>query len=218
MKKLICAADVEEWVASGQKRCCIDRNTIVTPAAHDKARELGLEFTDEPCGSLSPESAGSATQDDLDMNAIFKFFKMLSEKGLVEKLLGTALEPPYQAEKDPTGLKLVRGRTVKMEAYETGTSDAKVYRQEVIGKPDCSMSAGFMTVDHGCFEQEANQEETYIVMEGTLDVTLNERTFTAHEGDVLFIPKGVKATKGSSDCARMFYMTYPAGDPDRKLQ
>lgn len=218
MKKLICAADVEEWVASGQKRCCIDRNTIVTPAAHDKARELGLEFTDEPCGSLISESANCATQDDLDMNAIFKFFKMLSEKGLVEKLLGTALEPPYQAEKDPTGLKLVRGRTVKMEAYETGTSDAKVCRQEVIGKPDCSMSAGFMTVDHGCFEQETNQEETYIVMEGTLDVTLNERTFTAHEGDVLFIPKGVKATKGSSDCARMFYMTYPAGDPDRKLQ
>jgi ethanolamine utilization protein EutQ len=218
VKKLICAADVEEWVASGQKRCCIDRNTIVTPAAYDKARELGLEFTDEPCGSLSSESAGCATQDDLDMNAIFKFFKMLSEKGLVEKLLGTALEPPYQAETDPTGLKLVRGRTVKMEAYDTGTNGAKVYRQEVIGKPDCTMSAGFMTVDHGCFEQETAQEETYIVMEGALDVTLNERTFTAHEGDVLFIPKGVKATKGSSDCTRMFYMTYPAGDPDRKLQ
>ncbi|MEQ7049726.1 cupin domain-containing protein [Paenibacillaceae sp. P-4] len=218
MKKLICAADVEEWVASGQKRCCIDRNTIVTPAAHDKARELGLEFTDEPCGTLSSAAAGSETQDDLDMNAIFKFFKMLSEKGMVEKLLGMTLDPPYQAETDPTGLKLVRGRTVKMEAYDTGTSGAKVYRQEVIGKPDCSMSAGFMTVDHGCFEQETAHEETYIVMEGTLDVTLNEKTFTAHEGDVLFIPKGVKATKGSSNCARMFYITYPAGCPDRKLQ
>ena len=218
MKKLICAADVEEWVASGQKRCCIDRNTIVTPAAHDKARELGLEFTDEPCGTLRSEPAGSETQDDLDMNAIFKFFKMLSEKGMVEKLLGTALERPYQAETDPTGLKLVRGRTVKMEAYETGKPGAKVYRQEVIGKPDCSMSAGFLTVEHGSFAQETAHEETYIVLEGKLDVTLNERTFTAHEGDVLFIPKGVKATKGSSDCARMFYMTYPAGARDRKPQ
>ncbi|EHQ61010.1 transcriptional regulator [Paenibacillus dendritiformis C454] len=218
MKKLICAADVEEWVASGQKRCCIDSNTIVTPAARDKARELGMEFTHEPCGTLSSEATGCETQDDLDMNAIFKFFKLLSEKGLVEKLLGTALEPPYQAETDPTGLKLVRGRTVKMEACETGTSGAKVYRQEVIGKPDCSMSAGFLTVDHDSFSQVTAREETYIVLEGTLDVTLNERTFTAHEGDVLFIPKGVKATKGSSACARMFYMTYPAGEPDRKLQ
>ncbi|MGG4340316.1 cupin domain-containing protein [Paenibacillus lautus] len=218
MKKLICAADVEEWVTSGQKRCCIDNNTIVTPAAHDKARELGLVFTHEPCEAMSSEAVGCETQDDLDMNAIFKIFKMLSEKGLVEKLLGTALEPPYQAETDPTGLKLVRGRTVKMEAYETGKPGAKVYRQEVIGKPDCSMSAGFLTVDHDSFEQETAHEETYMVLEGSLDVTLNERTFTAHEGDVLYIPKGVKATKGSSDCARMFYMNYPAGGPDRKLQ
>ncbi|WII35041.1 cupin domain-containing protein [Paenibacillus thiaminolyticus] len=218
MKKLICAADVEEWAASGLKRCCIDRNTIVTPAARDKARELGMEFTHEPCGTLRSEATGCDTQDDLDMNAIFKFFKLLSEKGLVEKLLGTALEPPYQAETDPSGLKLVRGRTVKMEAYETGTSGAKVYRQEVIGRPDCSMSAGFLTVDRDSFEQKTAREETYIVLEGTLDVTLNERTFTAHEGDVLFIPKGVKATKGSSACARMFYMTYPAGEPDRTLQ
>ena len=218
MKKLICAADVEEWVASGQKRCCIDSNTIVTPAARDKARELGMEFTHEPCGTLSSEATGCRTQDDLDMNAIFKIFKMLSEKGLVEKLLGTTVEPPYQAETDPTGLKLVRGRTVKMEAYETGTSRSKVYRQEVIGKPDCSMGAGFLTIDHDSFSQETTNEETYIVLEGTLDVTLNERTFTAHEGDVLFIPKGVKATKGSSECARMFYMTYPAGETERKLQ
>ncbi|WP_289355632.1 cupin domain-containing protein [Paenibacillus sp. S-12] len=218
MKKLICAADVEGWAASGQKQCCIDRNTIVTPAARDRAIELGLEFTNEPCGTTSSEAAGCKTQDDLDMNAIFKIFKMLSEKGLVEKLLGTTIEPPYQAETDPTGLKLVRGRTVKMEAYETGTASAKVYRQEVIGKPDSSMSAGFLTVDRGSFEQETADAETYIVLEGTLDVTLNERTFTAHEGDVLFIPKGVKATKGSSNCARMFYMTYPAGEPDRKLQ
>ncbi|MCE5173452.1 cupin domain-containing protein [Paenibacillus profundus] len=218
MKKLICAADVEEWVASGQKRCCIDSNTIVTPAARDRAIELGLEFTNEPCGTMSSEAAGCETQNDLDMNAIFKFFKILSEKGLVEKLLGTALEPPYQAETDPTGLKLVRGRTVKMEAYETGKTGAKVYRQEVIGKPDCSMSAGFLTVAHDSFEQETAHEETYIVLEGSLDVTLNKRTFTAHEGDVLFIPKGVKATKGSTDCARMLYMTSPAGGLDRKLQ
>lgn len=210
MKKLICAADVEERGASGQKQCWIDRNTIVTPAARDKARELGVELTHAPCKTLRSEAASCETPDDLDMNAIFKFFKMLSEKGLVEKLLGTALEPPYQAETDPTGLKLVRGRTVKMEACE-GTSGAKVYRQEVIGKPDGSMSAGFLTVDHDSFEQETAHEETYIVLEGSLDVTLNERTFTAHEGDVLFIPKGVKAIKGSSDCARMFYMTNPAG-------
>jgi ethanolamine utilization protein EutQ len=218
VKKLICAADVEEWAASGQKRCCIDGNTIVTPAAQDKAKELGIEFTHGPCGTLNSETAGCETQDDLDMNAIFKLFKILSEKGLVEKLLGTALEPSYQAETDPTGLKLVRGRTVKMDAYETGKPGAKVYRQEVIGKPDCSMSAGFLTVDHDSFECETAYEEIHIVLEGTLDVTLNERTFTAHEGDVLFIPQGVKATKGSSNCARMFYVTYPAGVSDRKLQ
>lgn len=172
-----------------------------------------MEFTHAPCGTLDSDATDCETKVDLDMNAIYKFFKILSEKGLVEKLLETAPEPPYQAETDPAGLKLVRGRTVKMDAYSMGTSEAKVYGQEVIGKQDSSMSAGFLTVDHSSFERESAYEEINIVVEGTLDLTLNGRTFTAREGDVLYIPKGVKATKGSPDCAKLFYVNYPAGSP-----
>ncbi|WP_232699603.1 cupin domain-containing protein [Brevibacillus daliensis] len=218
MKKLICAAEVEKWVAAGQKRCFIDSNTIVTPAARDKAKDLGMEFIHEPCGTLGSDAADCETPNDIDMNAIYKFFKILLEKGLVEKLLETAPEPPYQAETDPAGLKLVRGQTVKMDARSTVTSGAKVYVQEVIGKPESSMSAGFLTVDHSSFEQKSDHEEINIVLEGTLDVTLNGRTFTARMGDTLYIPKGVKATKGSPDCAKLFYVSYPANGPDLKPQ
>ncbi|WP_106767089.1 cupin domain-containing protein [Paenibacillus faecalis] len=210
MKKLICAADVEKWVDTGQKRCCIDSNTIVTPAAWDKAKELGLEFTDAPCETLGVDAAGCETQDDLDMNAIYKFFKILSEKGLVEKLLELDPAPPYQAETDSAGFKLVRGQTVKMDACSTGTSGAKVCGQEVIGKPESSMGAGFLTVDRSSFERESAHEEINIVLEGTIHVTLNDRTFTAREGDVLYIPKGVKVTKGAQHFAKLFYVTYPA--------
>ena len=52
------------------------------------------------------------------------------------------------------------------------------------------------------------------MIEGTLTVTIDGTTYTAHAGDVLFVPSGSKVTWGSPNKARVFYATYPANWAD----
>ncbi|MGQ9557374.1 MAG: cupin domain-containing protein [Desulfurispora sp.] len=46
MKKLITAGDVQKAAAAGKKELVVDKDTIVTPAARDSARELGVGFVE----------------------------------------------------------------------------------------------------------------------------------------------------------------------------
>ncbi|MFQ6972843.1 MAG: ethanolamine utilization protein EutQ, partial [Enterocloster aldenensis] len=43
---------------------------------------------------------------------------------------------------------------------------------------------------------------------------IDGKTYTAHAGDVLFVPSGSKVIWGSPDKARIFYATYPANWAD----
>ena len=52
------------------------------------------------------------------------------------------------------------------------------------------------------------------VIEGTLTITIDGKTYTAHAGDVLFVPANSKVVWGSPDRARVFYATYPANWAD----
>jgi ethanolamine utilization protein EutQ len=89
-----------------------------------------------------------------------------------------------------------------------------VFYQELVSKDDSKMSAGFLTIEKSSFEWELCYEELDFVIEGTLTVTLNGKTFTAHAGDVLFVPSGSKVVWGSPDKTRIFYATYPANWAD----
>ncbi len=110
MKKLVTAAEVEAFRASGQKVLYVDNNTIVTPAAVDAAREAGIEIamgTPEPetaaeapagedrgtcCNASStasqpaasaaaPTASGGSTNIDLDV--VYKVLSILKDKGLL---------------------------------------------------------------------------------------------------------------------------------------
>ena len=69
-------------------------------------------------------------------------------------------------------------------------------------------------IENSSFDWELTYEEIDYVIEGTLTVTIDGTTYTAHAGDVLFVPSGSKVTWGSPDKARVFYATYPANWAD----
>jgi ethanolamine utilization protein EutQ len=145
---------------------------------------------------------------------IYTVLKGLLEKGLLKGVLESNCDQPYYAERDCGGLKLVRGSSVKMDVFDTGNPNNKVYYQELISKDDCSMSAGFLTIEKSSFEWDLCYEEIDYVIEGTLTVEINGKTFTAYAGDVLCVPSGSKVVWGSPDKARVFYTTYPANWAD----
>ncbi|AYE35169.1 cupin domain-containing protein [Clostridium septicum] len=221
MKKLICAKDIEELIVNGKKTFYIDGSEIITPAAQDLAINNQIKFTNE-----SPKVEASTTQkldpikcpniEGLDSDTLVKFFKVLMEKGLLQDLL-ECLKPKntlFDAECDPSGLKVVRGNTVKMDVFDTGDPNVRAYFQELVSKEESKMSAGFLVIENSKFEWELTYEEIDYVIEGTLTVEINGKTYTAHAGDVLFVPSGSKVVWGSPDKARVFYSTYPANWAD----
>ena len=140
----------------------------------------------------------------------------MMNKGLLQEVLkclkGENL--PYESECDVNGLKIVRGNTVKLDVFDTGNPDANAHYQELVSKEESKMSAGFLVIEKSRFDWELTYEEIDYVIEGTLTVELNGKTYTAHAGDVLFVPSGSKVVWGSPDKAKIFYATYPANWAD----
>jgi len=216
MKKLICVKDVETQNKQGNKIFYIDNDTIITPSAKDAAKVFGIEFSSESKGCevqvCEPEKTSGG---EIDSNMIYTVLKGMLEKGLLNGgIFDNTPNQPYISERDCGGLKVVRGGSVKMDVFDTGNPDNKVFYQEVISKDDSKMSAGFLSIEKSSFEWELCYEELDYVIEGTLTVTINGKTFTAYPGDVLFVPSGSKVVWGSPDKARIFYATYPANWAD----
>ncbi|MBP1743046.1 MAG: hypothetical protein H6Q58_24 [Firmicutes bacterium] len=210
MKKLICAKDVEAAGKQGKKVYHIDCDTLITPSAKDAARACGIEFsTEAPVCEAKASEPAKACQDGLDSDMIYNVFKAMMDKGLLNGLLDSFSNKPYVADVDCGGLKVVRGNTVKMDVFDTGNPDHKVFYQEIINANDgCSMNAGFITIEGCTFDWETTCEELYHVVEGTLNVTVNGKVYTAHAGDAVFFPKGAKLAFGSPDKMKAFYATH----------
>ncbi|WP_251862353.1 cupin domain-containing protein [Clostridium sp. Marseille-Q2269] len=221
MKKLICAKDVEALILNGEKTFHVDGSEIITPSAKDIAKNNGIIFTTEaiavPVAKVEPLKVEKTPSiDGIDSEMMLNFFKSMMDKGLLEEMLSCLKQKnlPFEAECAPNGLKVVRGNSVKMEVFDTGNPDAKVYFQELINKDESKMSAGFLIIENSKFDWELTYEEIDYVIEGTLTIEIDGKTYTAHAGDVLFVPSGSKVVWGSPDKARVFYTTYPANWAD----
>lgn len=205
--------DVEALNKEGQKIFYIEKNTIITPAAKDAANNCGIKFSYEKWETSSEPV--KACDREIDSTMIFTVLKAMMDKGLLKGLFDNGPGPPYQAEHESGGLKLVRGNTVKYDVFDTKNPTDKVYFQELISDKESSISAGLMTIETSSFQRELAYEEIDYVIEGTLTVTINGNTFTAYCGDVIYVPSGTKVTWGSPDKAKVFYTTYPAKLSDR---
>ena len=224
MKKLICVQEVEDLIKQGKSKFYVDTDIIITPSAKDLAKANGIVFTNELPECETPklcevQSVDSVKTniDELDVNMIFKVFKTMMEKGLLQDVLATlnnTKNTPYDADCDSSGLKVVRGNTVKMDIFDTGNPNAKAYFQELVSKDEAKISAGFLIIEDSKFDWELTYEEIDYVIEGTLTIEINGKTFTAYPGDVLFVPSGSKVVWGSPDKVKVFYATYPANWAD----
>ncbi|MEY8354190.1 cupin domain-containing protein [Lachnospiraceae bacterium 54-53] len=207
MKQLICAKDVEQLNAGGKKVFYVENASIITPSAKDTADALGISFCDKEEEKVQAPAAFAGM--DIDSEKIYMVLKTLMEKGMLNDIL-----KPYESESHKNGLKVVRGSSVKMDVFDTGDPSAKAYYQELVSKDESHISAGFLVIDHSSFEWELTYEEIDYVIEGTLTVTIDGKTYTAKAGDVLFVPSGSRVVWGSPDKARVFYATYPANWAD----
>lgn len=214
MKKLISLSEIKKMASLGEKVLYMDGDTLVTPSARDAAAEAGLRLVEgtapqcslqQPVPSVQPLGTAGAGPGALDIALITR---------LVMEALSVKAAPdaaPFTKESDAGGLRLIRGNTVKCEPFDTGNPRAVVGLTDIVNTRESpNMGAGFMTIEKSSFDWELNYEEFDVILEGTLDITVNGRTYSGKAGDVFFIPKGSKITWSTPDRARFFYATYPA--------
>ena len=217
MKRLICAKDMEEFLATGEKVFYIDKDVILTPSAKDIAKNNDISITTEKVSEKEICSTSCKGVESLDSNKLLEMFKELINEGLLQemlKILASGEDSKFVSSCDESGLKVVRGSSVKMDVFDTGNPNNKVYFQELISKDESKMSAGFLIIEDSKFEWELTYEEIDYVIEGTVTVEINGKTYEANAGDVLFVPKGSKVVWGSPNKAKLFYTTYPANWAD----
>lgn len=218
MKKLICAKDIETFLKEESKVFYISDDMIITPSAKDLAKANGIEFLNEVCKcEVKTSDTLKNCSENIDCEKFLELFKSMMQKGILQEMLDCLKKEknmPYDFEADSSGLKVVRGNTVKMDVFDTGDPDVKAYFQELVSKDESKISAGFLVIENSSFPWELTYEEIDYVIEGTLTIEINGKKFTAYPGDVLFVPSGSKVVWGSPDKARIFYATYPANWAD----
>lgn len=216
MKKLICAKDMEAFVDSGEKIFFIDDGVILTPSAKDIAKNNEIEITTKKIINLDCKKKLDC-EENLDYEKVLDIFKAMVKEGALEEVIKTLTNinvSKFKVQCDGSGLKVVRGNSVKMDVFDTGNKDAKVHFQEIVNKDESKMSAGFLTIEDSKFQWELTYEEIDYVIEGTVTIEINGNTYIANEGDILFVPKDSKVVWGSPNKAKIFYTTYPANWAD----
>ncbi|WP_105147202.1 cupin domain-containing protein [Streptococcus suis] len=204
MAKLIIAKDILACKEANQSICYIEKGTIVTPAAQDEAKKYGISF--ERCANRSTDTEQQITADEI-LDILKNLLIHNSDKSANNMR-------PYRFVSHTNGMKLVRGSTVRMDDFDTGTPNTKVGFQELVGQHESKMSAGFLTIESSKFAWKLPYEEIDYVISGTVTIEIDGQTFVAREGDVLFIPSGSDVVWGSPDNAKLFYTTYPSNWSD----
>ena len=144
MKKLVCEKDIQKLVNEGKKVCYVSEDTLVTPSAKDAARTAGIEISygEEPkaccCeASAAPVAAAVAPAPvaapapapacdapaEISSDMIYQVLKVMADKGMLGDMFNNVAgvaDAPYLCEKDASGLKVVRGSTVRMDEFFEG--------------------------------------------------------------------------------------------------
>ncbi|ADX25409.1 MULTISPECIES: cupin domain-containing protein [Streptococcus] len=204
MATLIIAKDIAACHEAGQSICYIEKGTLITPAARDEAKKWGISF--ETC----PPKEESSHHQSLDNISSDDLLALLKKMLMGTKETCQREDLPYRCVSHSNGLKMVRGSSVRMDDFDTGTPEAVVGFQELVGKDESKMSAGFLTIDQSSFAWDLPYEEIDYVISGTVSISIDGQTYVAREGDVIYVPSGSHVILGSPDKAKLFYTTYPS--------
>jgi Ethanolamine utilization protein len=210
MKQLICLKDVEAAKQSGKAIMTVEENAIITPAAQDTAKSCGIQFLRSVTAPTCDVSVVSEKPDnEINADLVYALLKVLEGKGLLNGIYESLQErKAYEAEKTQSGLKIVRGNTVKYSPFDTGNPSDKVFYREFIDKEDGStMNGGFITFEDSRFDWECTCQKMCHIVEGALEVFVDGKTYIVRQGDTIFLPKGAKVVLRSEKKTKAFYAT-----------
>lgn len=199
MKRVISDETVELEHKSGKRRIVAPPSeTVITPAAWSKARELGVDFDRDETTTTTKLPGQAATLKVRSVTAQTKRSKHAAQ--------GSA-----KREVDASGIVVVRGGSVVLGEFKDAGAGKDVGLHDVVTEKDGPMAAGFMSFGRDdSFPWTLDYAEIDYVVEGVLRVEIGGKSVEARVGDVVSIPKGSQIVFATPSRVKVFYVTFPA--------
>jgi ethanolamine utilization protein EutQ len=180
MKKLICAADIEALHKEGKKCLLVTKQTIITPSAKDLAEEYQIVF------QMQAETEGIidlAPYESISKEGLVSLLRQLVAEAGINQLSNL----PFAYEKHTSGLKIVKGTTVKLNPVQP--DNPRIRYQELITPTESRFSGGILEIEESSYYDDTGLESLSYVIDGELQLTIAGTTYTANQGDTIFIPE-----------------------------
>lgn len=145
------------------------------------------------------------------------------DKGILEQLVRQIIEEKingckdtvdFVRNKDISGVTSIKLPTVKVDdsnRLDTGNKNDVVYTKDLFNLEESPrLGCGVMEMKETTFDWTLNYDEIDYIIEGHLDIIIDERKISADKGELILIPKGSKIQFSVPDYARFIYVTYPA--------
>lgn len=206
MPKLITATELRAMAADG-KQVAIAAGSVLTPSAHDLAKELGitLMWSEAAPKAKKPAAAGEIPAGKTPRSAEGEL-AAADVQLIVQKVLAQVNRPACPNPR----ITHVRGDSVVLEPFAEAPPGQNIRLKDVVTAREANLAAGFMTFEASRLPWQLSYDEIDYVVEGSFTLETGGKTYTAGPGDVLYIPKDTKVVFGSPGRAKVFYVTYPA--------
>ena len=110
-----------------------------------------------------------------------------------------------------SGVISVRASKVKPQPFDTGKAGDNVYLSDLFSLDESPrLGCGVMEMKASCFDWVLNYDEIDYVIDGRLEIIVNDRKIFGEAGDVILIPKNTAIQFSVPEFARFLYVTYPA--------
>jgi ethanolamine utilization protein EutQ len=188
-KRLFSAAEIRTWKGRGETRIELAPDDLVTPEAVDVAKDLGVALM-------------RLEKDPLEAHV----------RAVVKAMSAGMLDRRPTAARGAK-VRVVRGNQVQLEplGVDVKRPSMNIRTKDVVTGSDGSpMGAGLMSFEEGSFAWTLKYDEIDYVIEGELEIRVQDESYVGHAGDVIFIPRGTSIFFCTPTRCRFLYVTFPA--------
>lgn len=119
--------------------------------------------------------------------------------------------PAFDKKIDKSGIMMIKTATVKPESFDTGVEDNQVMLADIVTLEESpNIGAGVMEMTKSEFAWTLKYDEFDYIIDGTLQIKIDDRVIEGRKGDIIFIPRSSSIRFSVPEFARFVYFTYPA--------
>lgn len=140
------------------------------------------------------------------------------DKETIEKIIRSIILEQLQEEVidnykkvDESGIALIKTNLVETEKFDTGNKNDEVYLKDVLTDEESSrLGCGIMEMKESSFEWTLKYDEIDYIIEGRLEVVIDDKIIVGEKGDIIYIPKDSSIKFSCPSSTKFLYVVYPS--------